>query len=166
MRSRVVETNPCTILDNNVPIDLARCIVIFEKRCKLLNVQVDRSAPSAISPPICNNSTRADLERPLQTSANVVAIFSERLKKRFCVIYDRQYTLDALRFALPRKRNVNFRKYVLLRNDAFREAGAVWSRSYAYTASSMTFGVRFYSALLRQISSRMRENYSICSTAP
>ena len=53
-----------------------------------------------------DRSTLADLEHPLQTYANVVAILSKRLKKRFYVFYDREYTLDALRFALPRKRTV------------------------------------------------------------
>ena len=52
----------------------------------------------------------------------------------FCVFYDGEYTLDALRFALPRERTVDLGQYVLLRNDALREDGAVWSRSRAYTA--------------------------------
>ena len=53
---------------------------------------------------------------------------------RFCVFYDREYTLDALRFALPRERIVDLGQCVLLRNDAFREGNTVWSRSRAYTA--------------------------------
>ena len=76
--------------------------------------------PSVLSQPISDRSTRADLERPLQTYANVVAILSERLKTRFCVFYDREYTLDVLRFALPRERNVDLGQYVLLRNYALR----------------------------------------------
>ena len=83
------------------------------------------STPSVVSPPISDRSTRADLELPLQTYANVVAIFSERLKTRFCVFYDREYTLDAFRFALPRELTVDLGQYVLLRNDALREGGAV-----------------------------------------
>ena len=42
--------------------------------------------------------------------------------------------LDALRFALPRERTVDLGQYVLLRNDALRKGGTVWSRSRAYTA--------------------------------
>ena len=53
---------------------------------------------------------------------------------RFCVFYDSEYTFDALRFALPRERTVDPGQYVLLRNDARREGGTVWSRSRAYTA--------------------------------
>ena len=86
-----------------------------------------------LSQPISDRSTRADLDRPLQTYVNVVAILPERLKTRFCVFYDREYTLDVLRFALPRERNVDLGQYVLLRNDALREGGTVWSRSCAYT---------------------------------
>ena len=98
----VVETNPYTLRDNNVPIDLARRSVEVKKRRILLNVRVDVSALSMLFQPNSDRSTSADLERPLQTYANVVAILSERLKTRFCVFYDREYTLDALRFALPR----------------------------------------------------------------
>ena len=61
-------------------------------------------------------------------------MLSERLKTRFCVFYDREYTLDALRFALPRERTVDLGQYLLLRNDAFCDGGTVWSRSRAYTA--------------------------------
>ena len=56
------------------------------------------------------------------------------MKTRFCVFYDREYTLDALRFALPRERTVDLGQYVLLRNDALRENFTVWSRLLAYTA--------------------------------
>ena len=51
---------------------------------------------------VSDRLTRSDLEGPLQTYANLVAILSERLKTRFCVYYNREYTLDALKFALPR----------------------------------------------------------------
>ena len=131
----VVETNPCTFRDNGVSIDLVRRIVVVEKRRILLNMQVDVSAPSVLSTPIHNRSTRGDIDRPLQTYANIVAILSERLTTRFCVFYDREYTLDALRFALSRERTVDLGQYVLLRNDALRESGTVWSRSRAYTAA-------------------------------
>ena len=50
------------------------------------------------------------------------------------MFYDREYTLDALRFAFPRARTVDLGQYVLLRNDALREGGTVWSRSRANTA--------------------------------
>ena len=85
----IVETDPSTFMDNNVPIDLARRIVVVENRRTLLNVLVDVSAPSMLSPSINDRLTRADFERPLQTYANVVAILSERLKTRFCVFHDR-----------------------------------------------------------------------------
>ena len=98
-------------------------------------MQVDVSAPSVLSTPIHNRSTRGDIDRPLQAYANIVAILSERLTTRFCVLYDREYTLDALRFALSRERTVDLGQYVLLRNDALRESGTVWSRSRAYTAA-------------------------------
>ena len=130
----VVETNPFTFRDNGVPIDLVRRIVVVEKRRILLNMRVDMSAPSVLSTPIHDRSTRGDIDRPLQTYAIIVAILSERLKTRFCVFYDREYTLDALRFALPRERTVDLGQYVLLRNDALRKGGTVWSRSRAYTA--------------------------------
>ena len=81
----VVETNPYTFKDNGVPIDLGRRIVVVDMRRTLLNVRVDMSAPLVISPPINDRSTRADLERPLQTYAYVVAILSERLKTRLFV---------------------------------------------------------------------------------
>ena len=132
--ARVVETNPYTFKNNGVPIDLARRIVVVEKRLILLNVRVDVSAPSVVSQPISDCSTTADLERPLETYANVVAILSERLKTRFCVFYHREYMLDPLRFALPRERTVDLGQYVLLRNYELSESGAVWSRSRAYTA--------------------------------
>ena len=105
----VVEMNPYNFRDNNVPIDLAKRIVVVEK---LLNVRVYVSAPSVLSLPINDRSTRADLERPLQTYANVVAILSKRLKTRIFVLYDREYTLDALRFALPRELTVDLGHYV------------------------------------------------------
>ena len=73
----IVETNPYTFRDNGVPIDLARRIVVVEKRRILLNVRVDMSAPSVLSPPVSDRSTCADLKRSLQTYANIVAIFSE-----------------------------------------------------------------------------------------
>ena len=92
------------------------------------------SAPSVLSPPISDRSIGADLERLLKTYTNVVAIFSEGLKTRFCVFYDRKYTLDAFRFALSRERTVDFGQYVLLRNDAHCVTNAVLSRSRAYTA--------------------------------
>ena len=76
------------------------------------------SAPSVLSPPINDRSTCANLERPLQMYANVVAILSQRLKTRFCVFFDSEYTLDALGFALPRDRTVDLGQYILLRNDA------------------------------------------------
>ena len=103
----VVETNPYTVRDNGVPIDMARRIVVVKKRRILLNVRVDLSTPSVFSPPISDRLTRADLKLPLQTYANCLAIFSERLKTRFCVFYDREYTMDAFRFALSRERTVD-----------------------------------------------------------
>ena len=129
----VVETNPYSFKNQGVPIDLVRRFIVVEKRRILLNVRVDMSAPSVFLrrttiPP------RADFGRPLQTYANVVEILSERLKTRFFVFYDREYTLDALRFALSSERNVDLGQYVLLMNDALREGGAVCSRSRAYTA--------------------------------
>ena len=130
----VVETNSYTFRDNGVPIDLVRRIVIVEKRRKLLNMRVDVSAPSVLSTPIQDRSTQGDIDRPLQTYANIVAILSDRLKTRFCVFYDHEYTLDALRFALPRKRTVHLGQFVLLRNAALYDGGTVWSRSRAYTA--------------------------------
>ena len=45
----VVETNQYTFLDNGVPIDLARRIVVVEKRRILLNVLVDVGAVSALA---------------------------------------------------------------------------------------------------------------------
>ena len=122
---------------------MARRIVVVKKRRILLNVRVDVSASSVLSTPIHDRSTRGNFDRPLQTYANVVAILSERLKTRLCVFYVREYTLDALRFAFPREYPVDLGQYVLLRNDALREGGAVWSRSRAYTAPSRTCGVRF-----------------------
>ena len=130
----VVKTNPYTFNDNGVPIDIVRCIVVVEKRRILLNMRVDVSAPSVLSTPIQDRSTREDINRPLQTYANIVGIFSERLKTRFCVFYPCEYTLDALRFAFSRERTVDLGQYVLLRNDARRENGTVLSRSRAYTA--------------------------------
>ena len=108
--------------------------MVVEKRLILLNVRVDVSAPSMLSTPIQDRSNRGDIDRPLQTYSNIVAILSERLKTRFCVFYNSEYTLDALRFALPRERTVDLGQYVLLRNDSLREGGTVWSRSRAYTA--------------------------------
>ena len=130
----VVETNPYNFRDNGVPMDLVRRIVVVEKRRILLNMRMDVSAPSVLSTPIQDRSTRGDIDRPLQTYANIIAILSERLKTRFCVFYDREYTVDALRFALPRERTVDLGQYVPLRSDAPREGGTVWSRSRAYTA--------------------------------
>ena len=121
----VVETNPYPFKDNGVPIDLARRIVVVAKRRILLNVRVAVSPLSVLSQPISDRSTRTDIERYLQTYANFVAILSERLKTRFCVFYNCDYTLDALRFALPRERTVDLGRFVLLRNDALREGGAV-----------------------------------------
>ena len=121
----IVDMNPYTLRDYGVPIDFARRNVVVEKHRTLLNVRVDVSAPSVLSPPIYNRSTRGDLERPLQTYTNVVAILSKRLRTRFCVFYNREYKLDALRFALRRERTVDLGQYVLLRNDALREGGAV-----------------------------------------
>ena len=92
----IVVTYPYIFRDNDIFIDFARRIVVIEKRRIFLNVRVDMSAPSVLSPLISARSTRAALERPLQTYANLVAILSERLKTRFCVFYDREYTLDAL----------------------------------------------------------------------
>ena len=136
----VLETNPYTFRDNGFFIDLARRIVVVEKRRILLNVQVHMSAPSVLLPPVSDRSTRADLERPLQTYANLVAILSERLKTRLCVFYHREYMLDAIRFALPRERTVDLGQYMLLWKDAHRKGGAVWSRSRASTASERTSG--------------------------
>ena len=126
---------------------MARRIVVVDKRRILrharLSSAVNMSAPSILSAPVSDRSTRADLERQLQTYANLVTILSERLKTRFCVFYDHEYTLDAFRFALPRERTFDLGKYVFLRNDALCEGGAVWSRSRAYTAPSRISGVRF-----------------------
>ena len=97
----VVATNPYTFRNNGVPIDLVPRIVVVIKRHILLNMGVDISAPSVLSTPIQDRSTRKDIDQPLQTYADIVAILSVRLKTRFCVFYDREYTLDALRFALP-----------------------------------------------------------------
>ena len=113
----VVETNPYTFRDNGVPIDLVRRIVVVEKRRILLNMRVNVSAPSVLSTPIQDRSTRKDIDRPLQTYANIVAILSERLKTRFCVFYDREYTLKALRFALPHKRIGGDRKSTRLNSS-------------------------------------------------
>ena len=103
----VVETNPYTFRDNGVPIDLMRRILVVEKRRILRNMRVDVSAPSVYSTQIQDRSTCGDIDRPLHTYANIVTILSERLKMRFCVFYDREYTLDARRYVLPRERTVN-----------------------------------------------------------
>ena len=70
-------------------------------------MRVDVAAPSMLSTPIQCCSTCGDIDRPLQTYANIVTILSERLKTRFCVFYDREYKFDTLRFALPRERTVD-----------------------------------------------------------
>ena len=62
-----VETNPYTVRDNGVPIDLVRRIVVVEKRRILLNMRVAVSAPSVLSTPIQDRSTHGDIDRPLQT---------------------------------------------------------------------------------------------------
>ena len=131
----VVETNPYTFRDNGVSIDLVRRIVVVEMRCILLNMRVDVSEPSVLSTPIQDRSTRGDIDRPLQTYANIVAILSERLKTRFCVFYDREYTLDALRFTLSRERTVDLGQYVFLKKHALSEGNTFWSRSRLYSAS-------------------------------
>ena len=138
----VVETNPYTFWDNGVPIDVVRRIVLVEKRRILLNNRVDVSAPSVLSMPNNDRSTRRDIDRPLQTYANIVAILLERLKTRFCIFYDCKYTFDALRFALSRERTVDFGQYVPLRNDALCEGGQS-GRDRAHIALSRIFGVRF-----------------------
>ena len=120
-----METNLYTFRNNGVPIDLVRRIVVVEKRRIPLNMRVNISAPSVLSTPIQDRSTYGEIDRPLQTYANIVAILSERLKTRFCLFYDCEYTLDALRFALPRERTVDLGYYVLLRNDALREGGSL-----------------------------------------
>ena len=102
----VVKTNPYTFRDNGVAINLARLIVVVEKR-KLANIGLDVSAPAVLSPPINDCSTRGDFERSLQTYSNVVTIIFERLKTRFCIIYNREYTLDVIRFGLSRERTVD-----------------------------------------------------------
>ena len=130
----VVKTNSYTFKNNGVPIDFVQLIVVVEKRRILLNMRVDVLAPSVLLTPIKDRSTRGDIYRPLQTYANIVAIFSKRLKTQFCVFYDCVYTLDALRFTLPRERTVYLGQYVLLKNDALRENGTAWSRSRAYRA--------------------------------
>ena len=61
----IVETNLYTFSDKGVPIDQARRIVVVDKRRILLNVRVDVSAPSVLSQPIYDRSTRGDLDRPL-----------------------------------------------------------------------------------------------------
>ena len=116
----IVETNPYTFREKGVPIDFVRRIVKVEKRRILLKMRVDVSAPSELSTPIQDRSTCGDIDRPLQTYANIVTIFSGRLKTRLCLFYDCQYTLDVLRFALPRECTVDLGQYVLLRNDALR----------------------------------------------
>ena len=83
--AKVVGTTLYTFMYNGVRIDLARRIVVFVKHRTLLNVRVNVSAPSMLSPSINERLTRGDLERLLQTYANVVAICLERLKTRFCV---------------------------------------------------------------------------------
>ena len=95
----VIDTNPYTFRDNGVPIDLVQRNVVVKKRRILLNMRVDVSALSVLSTPIHDCWTRGNIDRPLHTYANIVAILSERLKTRFCVFYAREYTLDALRFA-------------------------------------------------------------------
>ena len=82
-------------------------------------------ALSVLSPPINDGSSLADLERPLKSSANVVATFSERQKTRFCEFYNCEYTFDAFRYALSRERTFDLGQYVLLKNDAYREGSAV-----------------------------------------
>ena len=68
----------------------------------------------------------AETSNARSSRTRVVAIISERLKTRFCVFYDGEYTLDAFRFALPRERTVDLGQYVLLTNDALCEGGTVW----------------------------------------
>ena len=63
----VVETKPDTFRDNGVPIDLMRRIVVVEKRRIMLNMGISVSAPSVLSTPIHDRSTRGDIDRPLQT---------------------------------------------------------------------------------------------------
>ena len=120
-------------MDNGVPIYLSQSIVLGKKHRTLLNVRVNVSALSMLSPPINDRSTREDLERPLQKYSKVVAICSEHLKSQFCVFYNREYTLDSLKFARPRKRTVDL-KQVLLKNYARIESGEVWSQSRTYRA--------------------------------
>ena len=79
----VVETNPYIFRDIGVPIDLVRRIVVVEKRRILLNMRVDVSAPSMLLTPIQDRSTREDIDRPLQTYANIVAILSEQMRRGF-----------------------------------------------------------------------------------
>ena len=55
-------------------------------------MRVDVPAPSVLSTPIHNFLTRTDIDRPLQTYANIVAILPKRLKTRFCILRRRIYT--------------------------------------------------------------------------
>ena len=63
----IVETNSYNFRDNGVPIDSVRQIVVVEKRRILLNMRVDLSAPSVLSTPIQDCSTRGYIDRSLQT---------------------------------------------------------------------------------------------------
>ena len=96
----IVETNPNTFRENRVPI-VARRIVVVEKRCILMNERINMSGPSMLSPPVSDRSNCAYFERPLQTYFDHGKIFSERLKTRIFLFFYREYTFDALRFALP-----------------------------------------------------------------
>ena len=130
----IVLTDPYMFRNTQVPVDIVRRIVIVDKTRVLMNKRIIISERSALSNSIKTISTPEDHAAEEMTFARMHEILTLRLQSRFCVFYDRDATLDAIRFALPRDRTVDLGQHVLLRNDTLREGGTCWCRSRAYMA--------------------------------
>ena len=70
-----------------------------------------------------------EFQLPLNKYSELIHYLLITLSDRFYVYYNRESTLGALRLALPRDKIVDVGLQILLRNDALRAGGPVWTRS-------------------------------------
>ena len=103
----VVEVNQHTFKDSGVAIDLARRVVIVNDYETLYDVQISMNALTILKKSLIDRSTRLESERPLKSYAKLIKTLATRLTNRYCIFYNRESTLEALRFAQPRERTID-----------------------------------------------------------
>ena len=125
----VVYTTRYNVVGKTTAIELPRHVVILNWLRTYFDYLVICNEPIILAPiQVPQEQPFTSRMRP-KSFDDMLLVLTEVLRTHFVILYDRESTFDALRFAIPLNRAVDLGRQVILRNDALREGGLCWCRS-------------------------------------